>query len=62
MPKPHVYINVSQTLAIIGVTVLGVHYLNIQADAVGIERTRFNDRIKQDVGRVINVFTKPFGY
>lgn len=62
MPKPQVYINVSQTLAIVGLTIMGVHYLNIQSDAVGIQKTEFKDRIKNDVGKVIGMFTMPFGY
>lgn len=62
MPKPQVYINVSQTLAIVGLTVLCVHYLNIQRDAVGIQKTQFNERIKEDIGKVVGGFTKPFGY
>lgn len=60
MAKPQVYINLSQTLAIGGVVILGVHYLNIQRDAVGIQKTQFKDRIKQDAGKVVEVFATPF--
>ena len=60
MPKPHVYINLSQTLAIVGAVVVGVHYLNITRDAVGIQKVQFTERIKQDMGNVVNVFTTPF--
>lgn len=62
MAKPQVYINVSQTLAIVGLTVMGVHYLNIQRDAVGIQKTQFNERIKEDIGKLVGAFVKPFGY
>lgn len=62
MPKPQVYINVSQTLAIIGLTALGIHYMNIQRDAVGIQQTQFNERIKDDIGRLVGAFARPFGY
>lgn len=62
MPKPQVYINVSQTLAIVGLTVIGVHYLNIQRDAVGIQKTQFNERIKEDFGNLVKGFARPFGY
>lgn len=62
MAKPQVYINVSQTLAIVGLTVLGVHYLNIQRDAVGIQKTQFNERIKEDIGKVVGGLVRPFGY
>ena len=60
MAKPHVYINVSQTAAVAGVIILGVHYMNIQRDAVGIQKTKFKDRIKQDAGKVVNVIATPF--
>ena len=62
MAKPQVYINLSQTLAIAGLTVIGVHYLNIQRDAVGIQKTKLRDRIKQDAGNVVGFFLRPFGY
>ncbi len=62
MAKPQVYINVSQTLAIVGLTVLGVHYLNIQRDAVGIQKTQFNERIKEDIGKLVGGLVRPFGY
>ena len=60
MAKPHVYINLAQTLAVGGAIVLGVHYLNIQRDAVGIQKTQFRDRIKQDAGKVAGIFLAPF--
>lgn len=60
MAKPQVYVNLSQTLAIGGAVVLGVHYLNIQRDAVGIQKTEFKDRIKQDAGKVAHALATPF--
>lgn len=60
MAKPQVYINVGQVLAIVAAGVVGVHYLNIQRDAVGIQKTQFKDRIMQDAGKVIGVFVAPF--
>lgn len=58
--KPQVYINVSQTLAIGGVTLLGLYYLDIQRRATGIQRKAFNDRIKDDAAKIAEVFTRPF--
>lgn len=60
MAKPQVYINLSQTLAIGTVAVLGIHYLNTVRDAVGIQKTMFKDRIKEDACKVASVFTTPF--
>lgn len=62
MAKPQVYINVSQTLGILGLIAIGIHYLDIQADATGIQRTQFKDRIKKDIGKVIGGLVRPFGY
>ena len=44
----------------VGAVVLGVHYMNIQRDAVGIQKTEFKDRIKQDAGKVVQVVATPF--
>lgn len=60
MAKPQVYVNLAQTLAIGGAVVLGVHYMNIQRDAVGIQKTEFKDRIKQDAGKVVQLVATPF--
>lgn len=51
--RPQLYINVSRTLAIAGVIILGIHYLNIQRDAVGIQKKMFKDRIKEDLMFVV---------
>lgn len=60
MVSPRVYINLAQVMAIGGAVILGVHYMNIQRDAVGIQKTEFNERIKKDVKNVVGIFTTPF--
>ena len=62
MAKPHVYINLSQTLAIAGATVLGLRYLQLKADAVGIQKQQFADSIKEDAANVIGMFKTPFAH
>ena len=62
MAKPQVYINLGQVLAIVTAGALGIHYMNIQRDAVGIQKTEFKDRIKQDAGKVVGIITRPFGF
>lgn len=51
--RPQIYINVSRTIAVTGVIILGIHYLNIQRDAVGIQKKMFKDRIKEDLMFVV---------
>lgn len=58
--KPQVYINLSQTLAIAGLTAVGIHYLNIQRDAVGIQKVAFRERIKKDVNSFVRSIALPF--
>lgn len=53
--RPQIYINVSRTIAVTGVIILGIHYLNIQRDAVGIQKKMFKDRIKDDLRSVAKI-------
>lgn len=45
MKSGYFYVNVGQVLFIAGAIVVGVHYLNICADASDIQRKNFNQRI-----------------
>ncbi len=60
MAKPQVYINLAQCLAIAGATVLGIHYLEIQRNATGIQKVRYRENIMNDAKKLVGVFTTPF--
>lgn len=60
MAKPQVYINLSQCLAIAGVSAIGLYYIKSVRDAVGIQKGQFKTRIKKDAEKVVGVFVYPF--
>lgn len=45
MKSKYFYINVSQTLAVAGCILVALRYLDYQAEAVGIQKKAFRDRV-----------------
>lgn len=60
MAKPHLYINVSQTLAVGGVIFLAAWYLSMLQRATDIQKLTIRENVKQHVGKVANVIVTPF--
>lgn len=62
MTKPHVYINLAQCLAISGVVIVAVSYMNIMASTIGIQKKKFHELIKDKASNVANVIARPFAH
>lgn len=60
MGKPHVYINVAQCITIGGILMLGWRYLDIVAQANGVQRRNIRDDVVAWAWRVKDVAFRPF--
>lgn len=61
--KPQFYINVSQTLAVLGAVSVGMYYIHTLKKAEGLgKKQRIKWRIRQDLDSLRETFTKPFSH